>query len=80
MEYFNNFRTNVRFLMEESGVSQRSLGESAGLSYPYINRILQGTVNPSIDVCESISRSLDVTLVDLLHKPKDFQKKHPIHT
>ena len=80
MEYFNNFRTNVRFFMEETGVSQRSLGESAGLSYPYINRILQGTVNPSIDVCELISKSLGIALVEFLQNPKDFQKKHPIHT
>lgn len=80
MEYFNNFRANVRFLMEESGISQRSIAEIAGLSYPYINRILQGTVNPSIDVCETIAEALEIKFVELLQKPKDFQRKFPITT
>ena len=80
VEYFNNFRANVRILIEDGGISQRSLGEIAGLSYPYINRILQGTVNPSIDVCENIAKALGAAFVDLLQKPKDFQKNFTVHT
>ena len=80
MKYFNNFRSNVRFVMVDSGVSQRSLAKEAGLSYPYVNRILQGTVNPSIYVCENIANALGREFVDLLQKPKDFQKNYALHT
>lgn len=69
-----NFRANVRAILLSRDLSQRDLAERIKSKHPYVNRILQGTVQPSLPQCEKIARALKVRLVDLLEPPKKFSE------
>lgn len=66
-----NFRRNLRTELEDRGISQRDLADLAGISYPYVNRILQDKADPSVPICEQIAGALGLTLIDLLTNPRD---------
>jgi transcriptional regulator with XRE-family HTH domain len=51
--------------MQKAEVSQRSLAVSAGISYVYLNLILQGHNEPSFAVCERLAKAIRVPLADL---------------
>ena len=69
---FDNFRENLRSAMDAREVSQRQLASSISTSVSYVNRVLQGSVNPPMDRCEEMAQAVGLPLVDLLEAPKDF--------
>lgn len=69
-----NFRTNLRYLLEERGISQREVATRAEVSYPYVNRILQGKVTPAIDICDSLADAVGMELPQMLLHPRVFAR------
>lgn len=57
---------NVRQLRASRGLSQETLAVDAGVAAPYLSRIENGTVNPSIDVMDRLARALGVEVDSLL--------------
>ncbi len=74
MQTLKNFRTNLRAAMALRKFTQRSLADEAKISYPHLNRILMGTVNPSLLVAEGISRAVGFELKDLILPRKEFRE------
>ena len=72
-----NFRTNVRVAMSARGWSQERLAHEAELSRPFLNRVLQGKQEPSLEVCDRIADALHSELAALLSSPKKFLKILP---
>lgn len=78
VQALNNFARNMAYVMEQTNTSLRQLGETCGVSYPYIQRILAGSdtsgkkkpPTPSIDVCEAIAKGLnvDISIAFLPHR------------
>lgn len=66
MSASTNFRHNIRALMAEKGVSQRKLAAIIGMSYPHVNRILQGLYEPTIDTAEKMAGALGEPLEKIL--------------
>ena len=66
MDSLQHFRDNVKAAMQERGMSYRALAEAAGMGYPFINRIVTGKANPSIDVADKLADALGIPLSDLL--------------
>lgn len=60
------FRTRLRDLCRLMGVSQRELARRAGLTHAHVNRIFRGTCEPSLTVCESLSKAVGQDLGDML--------------
>lgn len=57
----NNFRNNLRAIMEERKVTTRGLADVAGVNYVTISRILNERQNNlTMDLCEKIAAALDV--------------------
>lgn len=70
MAALENFRANLRSRMAREGVSQRVLADRAGVHYTYINRVLAGAQNPSIDICERLGDAIGATVAELVQPPK----------
>lgn len=70
-----NFRKNLRLVLQTRKISQRRIAKTAKISYPYVNRILQGTVTPAMDICDGLADAVGVKLTDLLMSPKDFARE-----
>jgi len=65
------FRENLRrYLAEPHAPSQRSLAAEAGIHFTHLNRILHGTVSPTIEMAQKISDAIGVTLDELVSAPK----------
>ena len=45
-----------------------------GTSGPYVNRVLQGEVSPSIDQCERLAKAVGFNLIALLDAPGNFSE------
>lgn len=71
MPLLDNFRENMRRGMETKAVSQRELSRISGIHWVTISRILSGTVEPSVTVCETLAKAIDQT------PEKIFQKFSP---
>lgn len=71
----DNFRKNLRTLLNAKGISQRAIGEKSGISYPYVNRILQGTVTPALDICDALADAASVPLNEMVLPPREFERK-----
>ena len=67
---------NVRSLRVARGLSQEELAVDAGVAAPYLSRIENGSVNPTVAVLDRLARALDVE-VDLLLRAVDVQSGHP---
>jgi transcriptional regulator with XRE-family HTH domain len=70
VQYFENFRVNVRVRMDQSGITVREMAKMLGTSHPYVVNTLNGKVVPSIDRCEQFANALGVELPELLAAPK----------
>lgn len=75
MSAVDNFRFNLSSVLKEQNVSQRAVAEGAGLSYVYVNRVLQGKTSPSLECCEKIANAIHLPLEDLISHPADFSAK-----
>ena len=74
MAALSNFRRNLRRAMEARGLSQRDVATKADMSYPYVNRVLQGKTVPSVPQAERLAKTTGLTLRDLIQSPKDFSQ------
>ncbi len=61
---------NVRHLRAERGVSQEALAVDASVAAPYLSRIENGTVNPTVDVLDRLASAFGVE-IDVLLRPVD---------
>lgn len=55
----------LKYLRENRSLTQKSLGEIAGLSQATIAHIEKGTKDPSVDTLEKIADALDVHIATL---------------
>ena len=69
-----NFRENVRAIMDDRGISQTELATAIHSKQAYIARILTGKIDPSMGQCEKIAKAIDVPLTVLLAEPVEFLK------
>jgi transcriptional regulator with XRE-family HTH domain len=60
---------NVRRLRVERGWSQEKLGLDASIAAPYLSRIEQGSVNPTINVLDRLAAAFEVAVDELLRAP-----------
>lgn len=67
---------NVRQLRAARGLSQETLAVDSGVAAPYLSRIENGTVNPTIDVLDRLARALGVE-VDALLRAFDADGERP---
>jgi len=59
------FATEVRRLLDEQGMSTRALAARAGVSQPYLSRLLRGVKkSPGLEVARAVARALS--------KPDDY--------
>lgn len=63
-----------------AGESQRHFAERAGISYVFLNRILKGHSNPTLETCDKIADALGFKLEELLADPPDFLRKKTIRS
>lgn len=62
----DNFRRNLRRICQANHVSQRELAKRVGMSYPHVNRILQGENEPGIKTCEDLAKAVGWSLQALI--------------
>jgi transcriptional regulator with XRE-family HTH domain len=60
---------NLRRLRVERGMSQERLAADSGVDRAYVGGIERQTENPSIDVLDKLSSTLDVEVAALLATP-----------
>ncbi len=69
-----NFRKNLQALLTARGVTQRALAKRAGISYPYVNRILRDKATPAIDICDTLADACGCSLNQMIMPPATFAK------
>lgn len=73
-----NFRANLRRLMEAKGVSVRQLAALSGVNYVTISRVMNGKqTNLTMDLCEKLAAALEIPAEEMFQNPK---KKSPTRT
>lgn len=55
MALLTNFRDNLRKACRDQGITMAELAERSGVHYVTISKILNGRMNPSIDICEKLA-------------------------
>ena len=71
---YRDFRVNLRAALDAKGVSQREFADKCKTSVSYINRVLCGRVQPSVDQADEMARAIGYRLADLLVSPKKFRE------
>jgi transcriptional regulator with XRE-family HTH domain len=66
----NVLGTNLRTARLDAGLTQRQLGDLAGVSRDYIGQIENSTANVSIDLLASLARNLGTTPIKLMTQSK----------
>lgn len=62
---------NVRRLRTARGITQEQLAVDARVAAPYLSRIENGSVNPTIDVLDRLAGVLAVGVDELLRSPTE---------
>lgn len=57
MPLLKNFRTNLAAACNLAEISQRELSRRSGVHYVTICRILSGSLDPSVAICERLARA-----------------------
>jgi transcriptional regulator with XRE-family HTH domain len=73
-----NFRANLRSIMALRGISQRDFASRIGMSYPYVNKVLQGIYSPPLKTCEHMAETLGMTVSEMILEPKKFNRQHRV--
>ena len=70
-----NFRRNLQTAIDANwGGNQTRVALAAGVSRPYLNRVLKGKTTPAIDQCERLAKAAGFPLVALLGSPEEFSE------
>ena len=69
-----NFRANLRSIMALRGISQREFASRIGMSYPYVNKVLQGIYSPPLKTCEHMAETLGLTVGEMILEPRAFER------
>jgi DNA-binding XRE family transcriptional regulator len=64
MPLLDNFRTNLRFRIDEAAVSKTALAEKAGIHRVTLHKILAGEFEPSLEMCEKLAAALGVKPIE----------------
>ncbi len=67
----------IRKRRERKGFSLTKLAELSGLTQTYPGMIEKGERVPTVDVANSIARSLGVSLSELIEEAEKLQKRRP---
>lgn len=57
----------IKELMKQKGITQKELGEAAGVSQPFIDNILRGLKIPSVATLKAMAVKLGCTVDELLN-------------
>jgi transcriptional regulator with XRE-family HTH domain len=66
-----NIAENVRRLMALRKMTQIDVARAAGVSQPFIHRILEGTSNPNAIALRNVAEALGTTSDALIDNPKE---------
>lgn len=70
----DNFRTNLKRVMSDRGLSLRGMEDLTGKKHSYFQKILNGSIIPGLDNCEQIADALKIPLTELIGNPKKLAK------
>lgn len=65
-------RENIRREAKKQGLNQRELARKSAVHYVTINRIFSGEMVPSLMVCESLAKALQVPVQNFFQEPVDI--------
>ena len=63
-----DFRTRIKELCQEQGITQKELAEKMGISDISLNKTLRGEY-PQLQTLETIAKTLNVPIAELFEKP-----------
>ena len=66
-----NIAENLRRLMSARNMTQTQLSIAAGVSQPFVHRILEGLSNPNAIALRNIAEVLGTTSDDLIENPSE---------
>ena len=69
MPLLDNFVANLKAAIKKAGISQRELARRSNVHYVTINRIIQGNLDPSIQVCEALGKAAGMTEEKIFRVP-----------
>lgn len=72
-KYLQIIGNNVRKLRNDVGMSQQELADNSNIAKSTVQRIENGTLNPTILMLDTISRSLGTSVENLI-KTVDFDR------
>lgn len=70
MQAKDTFRRRLRKAMKKRDITQRQLAEKANTGYSGVNRILNGTQTPTLDLADRLADAVGVQLAELLPASK----------
>jgi transcriptional regulator with XRE-family HTH domain len=70
-----NFRTNLRSVLTQRGISQRDFAVRIGMSYPYVNKVLGGIYSPPLKTCEHMAETVGLTVSEMILEPRVFERR-----
>lgn len=65
-EYLLAIGNNIRRLRNEKGISQQELADNSNIAKSTVQRIENGSLNPTILMLNTISQSLEISLEILI--------------
>lgn len=74
-EIQNRIISNIKYMLERDGMSQSALAIEIDRNVSHLNSILNGRVNPTIEVLINVARFYKITLDDLLFTDMTAEKK-----
>lgn len=63
-----DFRTRIKELCQEQGITQKELAEKMGITDISLNKTLRGEY-PQLQTLEKIANTLNIPIGELFHKP-----------
>ena len=71
----NTLGNHIRTLRKQNKLTLKELSELSGISTPYLSELERDNVNPSIKVLESIAKSLDIILSELIDFNNEIESR-----
>jgi len=74
-EIQNRIISNIKYMLERDGMSQSALAIEIDRNVSHLNSILNGRVNPTIEVLINVAKFYKITLDELLFTDMAAEKK-----